>query len=261
MEKEDQLKEAFQKIKQDIDYLKKENNLFENAIIETREKMSEIIELIKQLAEVNSNLLKILEELKQDKKQLYSPNRPIFQIEGIPAHQQIIPAHQQIIPAHQQIIPAHPADISSLKGQILDISTGNERVPTDRQTDQQTNKSINKGSHNKENSIENAYNLLDSLDTLKKEIRLKFKKLTDQELLIFSTIYQLEEEHGFADYKSISDKLNLTESSIRDYVGRLLKKEIPLEKSKINNKNIRLSISKNLKKIASLQTILHLKDI
>ena len=247
MEKEDQLKEAFQKIKQDIDYLKKENNLFENAIIETREKMSEIIELIKQLAEVNSNLLKILEELKQDKKQLYSPNRPIFQIEGIPAH--------------QQIIPAHPADISSLKGQILDISTGNERVPTDRQTDQQTNKSINKGSHNKENSIENAYNLLDSLDTLKKEIRLKFKKLTDQELLIFSTIYQLEEEHGFADYKSISDKLNLTESSIRDYVGRLLKKEIPLEKSKINNKNIRLSISKNLKKIASLQTILHLKDI
>jgi predicted transcriptional regulator len=103
--------------------------------------------------------------------------------------------------------------------------------------------------------------MLDSLDSLKKEIRLKFKRLTDQEILVFSTIYQLEEEIGEVDYKMVSQKLNLTESSIRDYVGRLIKKGIPVDKNKINNKTIHLSISKNLKKVASLPTILQLIDL
>jgi len=59
----------------------------------------------------------------------------------------------------------------------------------------------------------------------------------------------------------LQKKLNLTESSIRDYVRRLIKKGIPIDKNKINNKNIQLSISPNLKKIASLNTILQLRDI
>ena len=80
-------------------------------------------------------------------------------------------------------------------------------------------------------------------------------------MLVFSTIYQLEEEKGYTDYKSISNKLNLTESSIRDYIGKLIKKGIPIDKNKVNNKNIQVSISDNLKKIASLQTILHLRDL
>ena len=78
---------------------------------------------------------------------------------------------------------------------------------------------------------------------------------------MFSTIYQLEEENGFADYKSISEKINLTESSVRDYVGRIIKKGISVEKKKINNKNIQLIISNNLKKIATLPTILQLRDL
>jgi len=79
--------------------------------------------------------------------------------------------------------------------------------------------------------------------------------------LVFSTIYQLEEENGFADYKSISEKINLTESSVRDYVSRIIKKGISVEKKKLNNKNIQLIISNNLKKIASLPTILQLRDL
>ena len=112
-----------------------------------------------------------------------------------------------------------------------------------------------------QNSIDNAVNILNSLDNLKKEIRLKFKRLTEQELLIFSTIYQFDEEFGFSDYRGISQKLNLSESSIRDYVQRLIKKGIPIEKNKINNKTIQLSISNNLKKIATLPTILQLRDL
>lgn len=99
------------------------------------------------------------------------------------------------------------------------------------------------------------------MDNLKKEVRLKFKRLTDQEFSVFSTIYQLSEENGYTDYKNLSIKLGLTESSIRDYIGRLIKKGIPVEKTKINNKSIRLSISPNLKKIATLPTIFKLREL
>ena len=109
--------------------------------------------------------------------------------------------------------------------------------------------------------FKNAIEMLDSLDVLKKEIRLKFKRLTPQELLVFSTIYQLEEEEGFSNYKTLSLKLGLTESSLRDYVRRLILKGIPVEKSKIKNKEVHLFISKNLRKIAPLGTILKLVDI
>ena len=63
------------------------------------------------------------------------------------------------------------------------------------------------------------------------------------------------------DYKIISVKLGLSESSIRDYVGKLMKKGIPIEKIRLNNKNVRLSISEDLKKIAPLSTILQLRDL
>ena len=71
----------------------------------------------------------------------------------------------------------------------------------------------------------------------------------------------MTEESDYVDYKSISRKLNLTESSIRDYVGKLIKKGIPVEKTKINNKMIRLSISEKLKKIAPLPVIFQLREL
>jgi len=78
---------------------------------------------------------------------------------------------------------------------------------------------------------------------------------------VFSAIYQIEEEKGFTDYKTLSKRLSLSESSIRDYIRRLMLKEIPLEKKKVNNKEIHLFISKNLKQIATLNTILELRDL
>ncbi len=154
----------------------------------------------------------------------------------------------------------NPTDLppfKALKPQNLPISSGNEGVPTDKPTDQQTNQQIKIG----ENSMENALKVLNSLDNIKKEIRLKFKDLTEQEFLVFSTLYQLEESEGNCDYKTLSEKLGLSESSVRDYIGKLIKKGIPLDKMKIKNKNVKLSISPNLKKIVSLNTILQLRGI
>ena len=213
----DYVKEAFSKVKQDIDFLKNELNNLKNELKENRKLMIQICENVQEIS-----------------------NR-------------IDSAHQQIKPLNRETIPADNFIFKSRDTENLMISTGNEGVPADRQTDQQTDRQT-------KDSIENAAEMIKSFDNLKKEIYKKFKKLTEQEWLVFSTIYQFDEERGYSDYRVLSEKLNLTESSIRDYVARLINKEMPINKTKLKNKNIRLNISQSLKQIASLATILALRD-
>jgi predicted transcriptional regulator len=166
--------------------------------------------------------------------------------------------------------PAVPQEIRGFKSQFLEVSTGNEGVPTDKPTDRQTNQQTDNlskiSSYNLESpplsAFEKAQEVLNSLDTIKKEIRLKFKRLTNKEMLLFSTIYSLE-ERGITPvtYKLLANNLNLTESSIRDYTNKLLSKGIPLLKTKSNNKQVSLTISSTLQQVASLQTILKLRDL
>jgi len=245
----DPIKESFNRVKEDMDFLKIEVNQIRESIIE----LCDIIE-------------------KMSKKE-----QKTEQIQDISN-----PAHNSEIPANQHIIPAHNIPFKPLNTQKQPFSTGNEGVPADRQTNQQTDryieeagKYVSESSPNPfeisryssniqekpQNSIENAAEMLKSLDNIKKDIRQKFKKLTDQEWLVFSTIYQLDEEVGSSDYRLIAERLHLTESSIRDYVARLIKKGIPVDKTKLNNKNIQLNISQNLKRIASLPTIITLREL
>jgi len=238
----DHIKEAFQKVKEDIQELKKELNSFKISLEDILKEMVRLCEIVEQFSG----------KLKENSRQevLKEPSSA--------------PTLKPKIPTSPLDIPTHNFSLKPLKPQNLLISTGNEGVPTNRQTDKQTNKYITlepKVEKKEENPIKNASEIFDSLDNLKKEIRLKFKRLTEQEILVFSTIYQLEEEQGQVEYKTISNKLNLSQSSIRDYVGRLILKGIPVEKKRINNKTILLSISQDLKKIASLSAILKLRDI
>jgi len=225
----DNVKEAFQRVKQDISFLEEETAFIKKGLVETREKVAEVCGLLLGF----NQRIKRLEE------------------KGIPTQER----EKTATSTHPSTDSAH---IKPLKDQNKPISTGNGGVPTDRQTDRQTDKPTQK---TPENAFKDASALLESLDAIKKELRLKFKRLTEQEILVFSRLYQLDESKGFADYKTLSKDLNLTESSIRDYVGRLIKKGIPVDKKRINNKNIQLSISNNLKKIASLHTILELRSL
>jgi hypothetical protein len=273
----EQIKEAFYKVKQDIDSLKKEISTLNKDLIETRESLVEMCEILKQISKKKEEEKVIIKETIEKKENALEtdfkliPAQILIQLPfQIPPP---VPTQTPFFQTHPPIIPAHPTDNdlqNPLKAQNMDISTGNQGVPTDRQTNQQTDQHIDKGSYNKEdilnanvseNSIKNAAKILDSLDSLKKEIRLKFKRLTEQEFIVFSTIYQISEEKGYTDYKNLSETLNLTESSIRDYIGRLIKKGIPVDKIKINNKTIHLSISQDLKKIATLPTLLQLRAI
>lgn len=165
------------------------------------------------------------------------------------------------IPTHN---PTLPQEIGGLKYGYNDTSTGNRGVPTDtstdRQTDQQTD--IIEIKRGPGASIENIQETLNTIDNLKKEIRLKFKRLTPQEMMVFSTIYTLETK-GIEEitYKTIASNLNLSESSIRDYVIKLSAKGIPIVKQRLNNKQIALKIDPNLQKIASLSTITRLREL
>ncbi len=153
-----------------------------------------------------------------------------------------------------------------VKSPISQVSIGNEGVPTDRQTDQQTDRHIDLPKEkdleiDKISHLERVSEVLSSLDSIKKELRSKFKRLTNQEMLIFSTIYQLEEEQFTVDYPLVASKISLSESSIRDYVQKIIKKGIPLIKIRHNNKKITLEIPRDFKKIASLQTLISLREL
>ena len=252
----DPVKDAFQKIKHDIYSLYSEISSLKRDMAAMKNEMSTISEIIIQLSKITQNLSKMAESTSKINNSPY------------PTIQHINQTNKQENPT----TPTHnPAHFSYFNKKKQPFSTGNGGVPTDRQTDQQTDNNTQKRPFFipkypqtpkiNPNPIEDAARALDSLDSLKKEIRLKFKQLTDQEILIVSTLYQMEEDQGPVDYKTLAVKLNLTESSIRDYIGRLLQKGIPLDKQRINNKKILLSVSESLKKVASLQTILQLRDL
>lgn len=243
----DQIKTSFQKVKQDMDSMKEEINFLKQSLAKNIETFTEMNKTIKdltlQLSKINVN-----EKIDTSTNNPQNPTNPTHS-------------------------PTDSLPLKPLKGQNMGISIGNEGVPTDRQTNQQTDTSDQSLSHfqfhpdqnthsnDRIGQIQRVSEVLESLDSIKKEVRTNFKKLTGQEMAVFSSIYTLEEQGFVVDYSLISEKLGLSESSIRDYVNKITKKGIPLIKSKENNKRVILSISSELKKIASLQTILSLRKI
>lgn len=163
--------------------------------------------------------------------------------------------------------PTVPQEIKGFEFTQNNLSTGNKGVPTDNSTHRPADKQTDILSEfTSENSrtfnLEDIQETLNTLDNFKKELRLKFKRLTPQEMLIFSTIYSLETK-GIEEitYKTLANNLNLSESSIRDYVIKLTQKGVPIVKRRVNNKQIALNISENLQKIASLSTIIKLREL
>jgi hypothetical protein len=257
---QDKIKEAFTKAKQDIDSLKSDFYYINQDIQDIKQTLNALLEY---------------ETIQQTNQQTH-----------IPTNQHINPAQNEQNSSFQHV-PTNEHAHYALKEHFKSSSTGNDGVPTNQPTIQQTNqhphishgnslkndqflsdrtrenhflspenKKIDKISH-----LEQVSSVLSTLDNIKKELRTKFKKLTQQEMLVFSTIYSLEEQDFIVDYSILARKLSLSEISIRDYVHKLIKKGIPLIKSKEDNKKITLSIAQDLKKIASLNTILTLRGL
>lgn len=268
---EEIIKEAFSRAKQDIFSLGEE---LSNLRLDLSELKTEISLISKFIEDFKIASLKQEPEQKKQKKDEISELVLGFkelslqvsslkkEIESLSKH---IPTQNQIAPTDTPIptdIPTLPSEIKGLLSPNKQSSTGNRGVPTDRQTNQQTNQHIILPTIRPQtNNLDKAPEILASLDNLKKEVRFKFKRLTSQEIQVFSLLYSLEDQGESVDYRLLSEKLNLSESSIRDYIGKIQKKGIPIIKEKLNNKRIILHISQDLRKIASLSTILKLREL
>jgi hypothetical protein len=234
----DPIKEAFQRIKEDIEDLRQE-----------------IFNIKNQLNDPNQQPI----QQSSEKPQQYTQN-----IQQTPHSDQTMPVQTPTQTPSQTDTPTHNPTIQHivqpLKQPNMAFSIGNEGVPTDKPTDRQTNQQTDK-THSIDD-FERANEILANLDSIKKGIRLKFKRLTTQEMLVFSTLYGLEEQNiEEITYKLIANNLNLSESSIRDYVNKLINKGIPLIKVRQNNKKITLRVSPDLQNIASLSTIIKLREL
>jgi hypothetical protein len=275
---EKEIRNAFQKAKQDIYSLNNKIIIQKEEINLLTNKADSIDKELSNMKYDFSNFISQIEELKQLIKNLNTDinnqmmyalsNSPIYILDkNKPTNQQTdkqtIQHINQTNTYNKTNIPTVPQEIKGLKSQNIRFSTGNEGVPTDKQTNQQTDKQTPITEDlSIETNIKEAKIMLDSLDRLKREIRQKFKRLTPQEMIVFSTIYELEEtDKDNVTYREVAKKLKLSESSIRDYALRIISKGIPIKKQKIDNKKIILSISPELKKIATLSTIIQLRDL
>ncbi|NPE27183.1 hypothetical protein HNV12_04245 [Methanococcoides sp. SA1] len=203
-------------------------------------------------------------KIKQDiiflKEELQDIKSQISTISNTPTHNTLSTHQQTDNPTHNQTFSTHNYPIQPSYIQNNHISTGNEGVPTNTQTHQQTHQQTENSTYNSD--FKQANEILESLDNIKKEIRLKFKRLTPQEMLVFSTLYSFEEQNiQEITYKLIANQLTLSQSSIRDYINKLINKGVPIQKTKQNNKTIILNISSDLKNIATLATIKTLREL
>lgn len=248
---EDKLREAFQKVKEDMVLLKE------------------------SLTSISLELSQIKRTFIQTNKPTDRPTLPII-TSTVPQRN---PTEEGISQTNEQHV-SDKDDFKALKTPFSGFSTGNKGVPTDRQTDQQTDRQTPiayENSHPKENpsqkfaldkysfdsltEVERVAHVVNSLDALRKDLRRQFKQLTSQEMLVFSTIYQLSDLSLDIDYSMLAQKTGLTESSIRDYVLKLLRKGIPIQKKREKNKKILLSVSPEFKRIASLETLISLRNL
>jgi DNA-binding MarR family transcriptional regulator len=199
---------------------------------------------------------KIKEDINYLKNEIYEIKVVINEIQTTQTHNQAKIIQQTDNQTHNQ--PIYSGD-----SQNAGISTGNEGVPTNRQTDTQTDQQTpNYAQITSKTDFKQANEILSTLDDIKKGIRLKFKRLTPQEMLVFSTLYALEEQNTEEiTYRTLAEQLQLSESSIRDYINKLTKKGVPIDKIRQNNKTILLKISQDLKNIATLSTIQGLRDL
>ena len=149
--------------------------------------------------------------------------------------------------------PPKSEDPTLLEEDFDQSSTGNEGVQSNEQTNEQTFTHSNIQSNTPRSSLE---------PKSKKESRSfkdmenTFNALTRQEFQIFLLIYQLEDEGSNPTYGALSTRLNLTSGCLRGYISSMVQKGVPLEKRKLRNNSIILTIDKEFKSFASREKLI-----
>jgi len=181
-------------------------------------------------------------------------------------------------------------EVSEIKANFTGKSSiGNEGVPTDRQTDTPTSnrysalvddefspvfetpthnptqnpthtQHTNTKTQQTNTSFDGINSMTELVNTLKNDLKTRFRSLTKQEFNIFSILFTVDKTQKSATYKDLADKTGLSESSIRDHIQRIIKKGIPIDKERINNKIIILKIPEEIRNLATLDNLLRLRN-
>ena len=206
---------------------------------------------------------KIKEDISLLRDEISHLRLQIESIQATPTHNPLSTYQQTDNQTHIQTVPTHNGVVEPPYTQNSNSSIGNEGVPTHKHTNTQTHKQTENYTQTTPNSdFKQVNDILLSLDNIKKGIRLKFKRLTPQEMLVFSVLYTMEEQnYTNVTHRAIATQINLSESSVRDYINKLINKGVPIEKMKQNNKTINLKISQDLKDIATLAIIQDLREL
>lgn len=248
---EERLKEAFEKIKIEMIFLKNEviflKKDIENLKKDFSEKNNSLSLVLNQLNQEIISLTDVMKELaKRDlyinsntsSTDLQYSNTSSSKFEGIKPYLAFSKGNEGV--------PTHPQHIHN--------------KPTDNPTDDFTNKlqhiqQMNSPSESPKMSIK------ELVASMKSDLKAKFKALTKQEFYVFSVLFSLEQElKRPVSYKTLAVKANLTSSTIRDYIGRLIARGIPIVKEKVNNKEIFVGISEDLRNLASLEHLSSIKS-
>lgn len=229
------LKESFAKIKEDMLFLS-------NEILDLKEELNEIKQILREI-NPNRQSAKI-----QQIQHTSSTNSPIYA--GIKPYFKISNGNDGVPADSQQTVSRQPAQLkrtSSINRQFLE-ETGILREIRGKIED----KNQAQISQTKERELTRLSKIVSNL---KEELKDKFKRLSKQEFSIFSALYSLEEQSKEISYKDLAISTGLTESSIRDYISRLIHKGIPIIKEKVNNKTILLRISPELRNLTTLDIL------
>ena len=211
---EQNIKASFSKVKQDI-------QLVSNELIGLRQEVSEYK---LKIQEISSKLTELTELLHNQKKEVSIGNEGVNQSINHLINQSI--NHQSFNQSINHQEPETPQK---------------EQFNEEKGVNQSFNQSIN------QSPINHLINQSIGLNALTKDISKVFLSLSKQELKLFLTVYQLEDEEIESSYKQISIRMGLSEHCIRSHLSSLFKKNVPLTKKRTNNHTNLLSISKDFK--------------
>jgi predicted transcriptional regulator len=244
---EERLKEAFEKVKYEMNLLKNEMLFLKN----------ELESLKKDFSNRNHDLFIVLNNLNQEIVGLNDILKKLAERD--------LYINSNTSTADLQYSNTYSPKFDGIKPYLMS-SNGNEGVPTNpQQTNTQSNTSPADDFMNKFQHIPKSepprISIKGLVASMKTELKAKFKALTKQEFYVFSVIFSLEQELDKPlSYKDIAIKANLTESTIRDYIGRLIARGIPIIKERVNNKEILIRVSEDLRNLASLDSLSRIKS-
>jgi DNA-directed RNA polymerase sigma subunit (sigma70/sigma32) len=100
------------------------------------------------------------------------------------------------------------------------------------------------------------------LEELKANLNKVFLSLTNREFKVFIAIYTLEEQNKSPiTYNELAQHLDLSSSSIRDYISELIRKGAPILKEKNRNCQAYVSVSKEFRSLNLMSKLLALRSL